>query len=238
MSRFTRYTPYGPQRRQREEEKNAWQATFASTSLLLTLLILLASRPGSPPERNLPPTARRPFLLAPEIPSSSSRPKQHATAPQPPEIPAEIPPPIPNITPIAPQEIRLPEIPSPPPDENEEFPLTAPPTEKRTSGSDRPSAQRPRKEDHLTPPVALRTPQPPYPPSLRRQRLQGEVYIRIIITPQGIPESVEILRSSGHAELDAAARQHILKHWKFLPATRNAMPIGGSVRILIKFKLS
>jgi protein TonB len=41
-----------------------------------------------------------------------------------------------------------------------------------------------------------------YPPALRAQGVGGEAVVRLLVNPEGRPTSVEIVRSSGHPDLD------------------------------------
>jgi len=55
---------------------------------------------------------------------------------------------------------------------------------------------------------------PEYPQQARAQRLEGEVTLRVKVTPEGIPMQPEIISSSGHQTLDQAAFNASLK-WRF-----------------------
>lgn len=63
----------------------------------------------------------------------------------------------------------------------------------------------------------LHGPQPPYPARAKRMGWQGEVVLRLRIDAEGWPREANILRSSGHADLDTSARRHVLRHWRFSP---------------------
>ena len=69
----------------------------------------------------------------------------------------------------------------------------------------------------------LHAPEPPYPARAKRLGWQGEVLLRIHVGADGAPREVRIVRSSGHAELDRCARNHILRHWRFAPPQREAV---------------
>lgn len=69
----------------------------------------------------------------------------------------------------------------------------------------------------------LHAPEPPYPARAKRLGWQGEVLLRIHVGADGAPREVRIVRSSGHAELDRSARNHILRHWRFAPPQREAV---------------
>ena len=82
----------------------------------------------------------------------------------------------------------------------------------------------------------LRNPAPPYPASARRMGEEGKVILRVLVSPQGNAESVDIKTSSGSQRLDDAA-VNTVKHWKFIPAKRGDSPVQSAVLVPIVFKL-
>lgn len=60
-----------------------------------------------------------------------------------------------------------------------------------------------------------RFPQPGYPSGARRSGLQGTVRLSVTVEASGLPASVNVIGSSGHAELDAAARDGVLRRWRW-----------------------
>src|SRR5690606_32454384 len=67
-------------------------------------------------------------------------------------------------------------------------------------------------------PIAVASVTPPrYPAVAMRRGLEGTVVLRVMIDASGVPEAVRIERSSGHRELDRAAREHVLAAWRFHP---------------------
>ena len=83
----------------------------------------------------------------------------------------------------------------------------------------------------------LRNPKPDYPGLSRRLHEEGTVVLRIYVSPQGMPERVELNKSSGYARLDQSALETIKQHWKFVPARRGDTPVGGWVLVPIAFTL-
>lgn len=77
--------------------------------------------------------------------------------------------------------------------------------------------------------IEVRIP-PIYPLGARRRGAEGDVLLRAEIGADGVPTVVTVLRSSGHAELDFAARSAVEK-WRF------RAPIGSGVEIPIVFRL-
>lgn len=82
----------------------------------------------------------------------------------------------------------------------------------------------------------LRNPPPPYPALSRRAGEEGKVILRVLVTPQGTADSVEIRTSSGSTRLDESAVKTV-RHWKFIPAKRGDIAIQSWVQVPIIFKL-
>lgn len=68
-------------------------------------------------------------------------------------------------------------------------------------------------------------PQPSYPSAARREGRQGSVQISVTVEASGLPASVSVARSSGHADLDAAARDQVQRRWRW--------PAGGVRRFVV-----
>ena len=77
--------------------------------------------------------------------------------------------------------------------------------------------------------------QPRYPPGSVRAREEGTVLLRVLVDASGVPQRIEIERSSGHARLDSAAREAVLRA-RFRPVLRNgeAIPAWGVVPIAFR----
>jgi protein TonB len=85
--------------------------------------------------------------------------------------------------------------------------------------------------------LAYATPlQPRYPPASVRAREQGTVMLRVLVDQTGVPQQVEIARSSGHARLDAAARESVM-HARFRPVMRNGEATSAWGLVPIAFRL-
>ncbi|HEY4369223.1 MAG TPA: energy transducer TonB [Steroidobacteraceae bacterium] len=83
----------------------------------------------------------------------------------------------------------------------------------------------------------LREPSPHYPPQSRKLKEEGLVVLRVLIDEKGAACDIEIESSSGHARLDAAAREAVAKA-VFRPYVENGTPQRALVRIPIEFSLS
>ena len=82
----------------------------------------------------------------------------------------------------------------------------------------------------------LRNPAPNYPPLSRRAGEQGTVVLRVLVSPLGLAENVDIKSSSGSTRLDEAALKTV-RQWKFVPARKGEIPIQSTVLVPIIFKL-
>lgn len=86
--------------------------------------------------------------------------------------------------------------------------------------------------------LAYRSAPPPiYPRNALRRQWSGVVMLQVLVGIDGHPVSVDIQRSSGHRELDDAAREQVLKHWTFQPATVDGHPVQALGLIPIEFNL-
>ncbi len=64
-----------------------------------------------------------------------------------------------------------------------------------------------------------------YPVHLWRQGIEGEVLLRVHITPSGAVDSVELKRSSGYPELDSMAL-HGATELRYHPARQGERPVA------------
>lgn len=80
-------------------------------------------------------------------------------------------------------------------------------------------------------------PPPRYPRQAERSGATGTVLLRVLVDEQGWPKEVAIETSSGHRELDRAAREQVLSKWRFHPATRQGRPIAAYALVPIGFNL-
>ena len=82
----------------------------------------------------------------------------------------------------------------------------------------------------------LRNPAPAYPLLSRRMGEQGRVVLRVLVSPNGNPDKVELRSSSGSARLDQSALETVAR-WKFIPARQGDQPIAAWVLVPIAFSL-
>ncbi|MDO9453817.1 MAG: energy transducer TonB [Stagnimonas sp.] len=102
-------------------------------------------------------------------------------------------------------------------------------------------APEPEPEPVIVPPnfvaAYLNNPGPAYPYVSKRQREQGEVMLRVLVSAAGRAEQVLIERSSGHSRLDEAAQEVVLKRWRFVAAKKGDQAISAWVLVPIQFEL-
>ena len=79
--------------------------------------------------------------------------------------------------------------------------------------------------------------QPRYPPASVHAREEGTVTLRVLVDANGVPQRVEIARSSGHPRLDASAKESVGRA-RFRPVMRNgvAVPAWGIVPIAFRLE--
>lgn len=85
-------------------------------------------------------------------------------------------------------------------------------------------------------PQLLSNPSPPYPPSARRNEIEGTVVVGLTISVNGTVESVWINSSSGSDILDQAALKAVAK-WRFVPAKRGNQAIETTTSVPVQFNL-
>jgi protein TonB len=83
----------------------------------------------------------------------------------------------------------------------------------------------------------LNNPAPAYPPVSRRFGEQGRVLLRVLVSENGLAQSVQLDSSSGYEKLDRAAIEAV-KKWSFIPAKRSNQPVSAYVLVPVKFSLS
>jgi protein TonB len=167
-------------------------------------------------EATRPPQAITVGLVAPPKPVQPAppppRPKKVVKQVVIPQEPTPVPEPVPQIEPsVMPQEVLPPLEPEP----VEELPTTPP----------------------LYTADYLNNPIPPYPIQAKRAGIEGIVLVRVLVSPSGLPQKVEVCRTSGYTVLDEAALKAV-KNWTFIPARQGKEPITSSAEVPIRFQLN
>jgi len=82
-------------------------------------------------------------------------------------------------------------------------------------------------------PAPLRKIDPKYPPTLIKERVEGEVVLYAVIRRDGSVDSIQLVRGIDE-QLDANAME-ALSQWKFRPATRQGTPVDLEAIVHIPF---
>jgi protein TonB len=84
-----------------------------------------------------------------------------------------------------------------------------------------------------TPEGAVR---PPYPTSKIRLQEESTLRLRLSIDERGLVTAVEPV-GSADPEFLAAARRHIVRSWRYKPATEDGVGVASSIVITLRFQL-
>jgi TonB family protein len=90
-------------------------------------------------------------------------------------------------------------------------------------------------EELTQPKIARNFPFPGYPMQSRRLGEEGEVLLRVLVSSQGSPKQVELLRSSGFSRLDEAAREAVAK-WRFIPGRLGGVAVEAWIEVPVAFR--
>lgn len=80
-------------------------------------------------------------------------------------------------------------------------------------------------------------PAPTYPRAALRAGVEGTVLLQVLVDIDGRPLQVDVSRSSGDRRLDVAAREQVLRHWRFRPALRDGQAVQAIGLVPINFSL-
>lgn len=167
-------------------------------------------------------------VVAPEPPPPLPSPPK----PQPKTVRTPTPRPAPAPLPVtnAPPSDNAPVVSAEPP-----APSNAPVTAAPVTAPEAPPAP-PRIELPSSNAAYLQNPAPTYPAISKRMGEQGKVVLRVFIGTDGLPQKIELNRSSGFERLDRQA-QETVSRWKFVPGKRNGVPEAMWYHVPINFVL-
>ncbi len=83
----------------------------------------------------------------------------------------------------------------------------------------------------------IESPAPTYPRDALREGITGTVELELLVGVDGRVVDVRITHSSGNRQLDNAARDQVLRNWRFQPALRDGIPVQALGRVPIVFTL-
>lgn len=104
----------------------------------------------------------------------------------------------------------------------------------RARATARAEAVKPRVADREAEPVAQT--KPPYPTQALRDRVEGDVLVRVDVNASGKPTNLTLLHRSGSRDLDRAALDAI-RGWTFRPAMKDGREIASTVEVPVQFRL-
>jgi len=87
----------------------------------------------------------------------------------------------------------------------------------------------------VVPPHAIYQPDPPYSKKAREKKLQGQVWLSIIVGTDGTTRDVKVSKSLGLG-LDEEAVKAV-QTWKFNPATLEGKPVAVQLEVSVGFHL-
>lgn len=200
----------------------AWSGSFATHVGILLLVALPAAVPLT---RQLP----EPIVA-----------RWIETAPPPPSVPEPPPPTAPHRVRLTPQHTQP--VPVRTPVTHEDTPMSLPVEDTTTATvavepADTSGASSDIGSGGATQMLAYANPlQPRYPPASARAHEEGIVVLRVLVDAGGVPQRVEIARSSGHSRLDAAAREAVMRG-RFRPVMRDGEAASAWGIVPIEFRL-
>jgi periplasmic protein TonB len=87
----------------------------------------------------------------------------------------------------------------------------------------------------IDPPTLIKEVRPIYTDEARRQRIQGDVVLEIVVRSDGSVGSIRVRHSLGGG-LDQRAIEAV-RQWRFNPARRHGTPVDVAVEVAVEFKL-
>lgn len=87
----------------------------------------------------------------------------------------------------------------------------------------------------IDPPTLVREVRPLYTDDARRQRIEGDVILEIVVRSDGSVGSIRVRRGLGGG-LDQRAIEAV-RQWRFNPARRHGTPVDVAVEVAVEFKL-
>ena len=87
----------------------------------------------------------------------------------------------------------------------------------------------------IDPPTLVREIRPGYTDAARRQAIEGDVVLEIVVRQDGSVGNVRVRRTLG-AGLEAKAIEAV-RQWRFIPAKRRGTPVDVVVDVSVEFKL-
>jgi TonB family protein len=116
-------------------------------------------------------------------------------------------------------------------------PRPQPPAPAPVPSRNRVARARPAEGVRVTPARRLSRVEPTYPPLLQRQRIEGDVGVRVSLAADGSVRDVEIVRAAQDQAFNDAALE-AAKSERFSPETHDGQPVPTSITYTYRFRIS
>lgn len=77
---------------------------------------------------------------------------------------------------------------------------------------------------------------PEYPPQMQLRYIEGEVRVSMRVTPEGIPENIEVMSATNQSFADSLLA--VLPQWRFIPARKDGVAVARKVIVAIPFTIN
>jgi len=85
-------------------------------------------------------------------------------------------------------------------------------------------------------PEVIKTVKPEYPEKLKREEIEGSVFVEVSLDENGVPIMVKVIKSSGYPEMDSAATK-AAKEMRFTPALKDGKAVRTKIIVPMRFTL-
>ena len=91
------------------------------------------------------------------------------------------------------------------------------------------------RQNGITAPKAIYSPDPEYTDQARKRKVRGSVLLSLVVTPEGDVREPKVIRSLDR-DLDKQAVAAVSK-WKFTPATKDGQPVSVRIKVEASFNI-
>jgi len=91
------------------------------------------------------------------------------------------------------------------------------------------------RENGITAPKAIYSPDPEYTDQARKRKVRGSVLLSLVVTAEGDVREPKVIRSLDQ-DLDKQAVAAVSK-WKFTPATKDGQPVSVRIKVEASFNI-
>jgi len=85
-------------------------------------------------------------------------------------------------------------------------------------------------------PEVIKAVKPEYPEKLKREGIEGSVFVEVSLDENGVPIMVKAIKSSGYPEMDSAATK-AAKEMRFTPALKDGKAVRTKIIVPMRFTL-